>query len=232
MRPRSIFLLLTLLLIAAAISVSGCGNSEAPSNPGSTGNAPKAAPHVGVFKDLPQEGDRFGNPAAPVTVFEYGDLQCTFCKNYQNLVFPDVVKGLVKKGRIKYVFKNVAVVGEGSTAAAYGALAAKQQGRYFDYIQTFYDNQKPEGTQYVTQPYLESIAEKAGLDVARWNSDLSESKIAEYNKQLAKDDAQARSIKLKGTPSFLVVGPTGKKVLLSGVMPYSEFNRATKRVMR
>ena len=98
-----------------------------------------------------------------------------------------------------------------STIAARAALAASEQGRYWNYVELFYRNQGAEESGYVTEPFLTAIAKGAGVsDVARWNRDRGSSR---WNAALARTNAEAGKLGFEGTPSFVVQGPGGRRTL-------------------
>jgi protein-disulfide isomerase len=165
---------------------------------------------------IPQHGTVLGDPKAKVTVTEYGDLQCPVCKGFSESVAPDLIDQVVRKGTASYDFRQWPVIGEPprtqSTLAAKAALAASEQGRYWNYVELFYRNQGAEESGYVTEPFLTAIAKGAGVaDIPRWNKDRDSSR---WNNTLARTDAEAGKLGFTGTPSFVVEGPGGQRTLV------------------
>ena len=114
-----------------------------------------------------------------------------------------------------YDFRQWPVIGDAphtqSTLAAKAALAASEQGRYWNYIELFYRNQGAEESGYVTEPFLTAIAKGAGVsDIPRWNRDRSSSR---WSAALARTNAEAGKLGFAGTPSFVVEGPGGRRTL-------------------
>lgn len=162
---------------------------------------------------LQQSGTVLGDPDAAVTIVEFGDLQCPVCREFSENVTPDLISGPVTRGDANYEFRQWAILGEESETAGKAALAAAKQGRYWNFIELFYDNQGIEHSGYVTDEFLESIAEGAGVeDLARWNSDRRNPALA---KRLAAVDREATRLGLTGTPSVVVEGPGGVEQPLS-----------------
>jgi protein-disulfide isomerase len=152
------------------------------------------------LEGLPQNGTVLGDPKAKVTLVEYGDLQCPVCKQYSEDVLPDVISGPIKDGDANFDFQQWAILGEDSTLAAKAALAAAEQGRYWQFVETFYADQGIENTGYVTDEFLTEIAEKAGVpDIDKWNTDRESPEMD--NKLLAVDE-EATQQGFSGTPSF------------------------------
>jgi len=164
---------------------------------------------------IPQHGTVLGDPGAKVRVIEYGDLQCPVCKGFSESVAPELIDQVVRKGTASYDFRQWPVIGDApyaqSTLAAKAALAASEQGRYWNYIELFYRNQGGEESGYVTAPFLTAIAKGAGVaDIARWNRDRASRK---WSATLARTDAEAGKLGFVGTPSFVVEGPGGRRTL-------------------
>jgi protein-disulfide isomerase len=165
---------------------------------------------------IPQHGTVLGDPKARVRVVEYGDLQCPVCKGFSESAAPEFIDQVVRKGTASYDFRQFPVIGDAphtdSTLAAKAALAASEQGRYWNYVELFYRNQGTEESGYVTDPFLTAIARGAGVpDIARWNRDRNSPK---WNAVLARTDTEAGKLGFRGTPSFVVDGPGGRRTLV------------------
>lgn len=164
---------------------------------------------------IPQHGTVLGDPKAKVRVIEYGDLQCPICKGFSESVAPELIAQVVRKGSATYDFRQWPVIGDPphtqSTLAAKAALAASEQGRYWNYVELFYRNQGSEESGYVTDPFMSAIAKGAGVsDIARWNRDRLSSR---WNAALTRTDAESGRLGFEGTPSFVVEGPRGQRTL-------------------
>ena len=199
---------LALVAIAVVVVVSG--------NQSSGGDASKVGDAQAVnrlLKGIPQEGLTLGEPGAKVTLLEFGDLQCPFCKGYSEEVLPQVIEGQVRNGEAKLDFNNFTIIGPQSTPAGAAAIAAGEQGRGWNFVELFYRNQGAENSGYVTDEFLTAIAKGAGVpDIAQWNADRkSKAVLAE----VAATTAEAEQLGFTGTPSFAVRGPgtTGTETL-------------------
>ena len=168
------------------------------------------------LRGIPQHGTVLGDPRAKVKVIEYGDLQCPVCQGFSESTAPELIDQVVRKGTASYDFRQFRVIGDPphtqSTLAAKAALAASEQGRYWNYVNLFYRNQGTEDSGYVTEPFLTAIAKGAGVpDIPRWNRDRDSSRL---NATLARTDAEASRLDFSGTPSFVVEGPGGERSLV------------------
>jgi protein-disulfide isomerase len=154
---------------------------------------------------VPQNGMAIGEPQARVRLIEFGDLQCPVCKSYAEEVLPEVIASKVQTGEAKVEFRNFIVIGEESETAGAAALAAGQQDRGWSFVELFYRNQGEEASGYVTDDFLTSIAEAAGVpDIAKWNADR---KSRSTLKEVSRTASEAQELGFTGTPSFAVGGP-------------------------
>ena len=197
------------VVVAIVVSQSGSGGSGA----GAGGDVVDASLVSKQVQGIPQAGTVLGDSKSGLTVIEYGDLQCPVCKAFSFQVAPDVISKLVRPGTADYEFRQWPIIGnppfEQSTTAAKAALAAGEQGRYWNFVELFYRNQGAEDSGYVTDSFLTSIAKAAGVkDIEKWNSDRRSSK---WDAVLAKNNAEAQNLGFTGTPSLLVQGPGGRK---------------------
>ena len=149
---------------------------------------------------LTQKGNLLGDADAPVTLVEFGDLQCPICKQYADEILPEIISGPVKDGTANFEFENWAILGPDSLLAAKAAIAAGQQDKMWSFLEAFYANQGVENSGYVTDDFLTDIAEKAGIpDIDKWNEDR-ESEAAQT--ELDRIDGDATDNGFTGTPSF------------------------------
>ncbi len=181
---------------------------------GSTGNKVEHASEVEArLKGIPQSGITLGKPDAPVTLIEFADLKCPFCRDFSKKAFPSIVNDYVKTGKLKIEFRNLTFVGEGtapgdSRDAATAAGAAGLQNKLWNFVDLFYANQKDELSRYATDDWLEQIGNSiTGLDVGKM---MAERKKPSVSSQL--DEAQKKfdDAGFQGTPSFMI-GKTGEE---------------------
>lgn len=208
-RNRRLKLLGTVLagaavLVLIAVAVSGGGGS------GSNSRRIWGAAQVNArFKGIPQHGITLGNPNAPVTFVEFGDLKCPVCRDYSLSVFPRLVNRYVRTGKVKMVMQLQHFVGDrdgDSERAARMALAVAEQNRLWQFSDLFYLNQRDEHQTYVTDPLLRRIASRVhGLDVNRALAARDQPAIAQ---ELQKASGEFKNAGFHTTPSF-AVGKSG-----------------------
>ena len=204
-----VFLAIIIVVVIIVIAGSGGGNKG--------GEASKLSDVGGAEKllsGIPQSATVLGKPGAPVKIFEYGDLQCPFCKENAERITPTIIENAVRKGEASLTFRNFIIIGPESFPAGEAALAAGAQGKAWNFIELWYRNQGEENSGYVTEEFIESIGKGAGIpNLAQWNK---ERKSKKYKKQLDQTTKQAQKIGFEATPSFAIEGPGSKGLELIG----------------
>lgn len=169
------------------------------------------------FRGIPQRGIAVGEPDAPLTLVEFADLQCPFCRDYTTGVLPALVDRYVRNGQLRMEFRNVSFIGNDSLRAAQMAGAAALQGKLWQYVDLFYLNQGEENTGYATDEFLARIGRAVrGLDVDRALADRS---LPDVQRALTEAQTEWQVAGFNGTPAFLL-GPTGGR--LSAVLGQNE----------
>ena len=122
---------------------------------GSLQNAlPGAADVERLFAGIPQEGDTLGRANAPVTLVEYVDMQCPFCREYATEALPVLVRRYVRDGRLRVESRTIAFLGPDSTTGQQAGIAAGEQGKAFNLEQLLFFNQGPENTGWLSDDVI------------------------------------------------------------------------------
>jgi protein-disulfide isomerase len=132
------------------------------------------------------------SPSAGVTVVEFFDYRCGFCKKAESTI----VKMMANHPDIQFVFKEFPILGPDSLLAAKAGLAAHKQGGYLKFHQALMSLPGP-----ITLEAIQRLAGKQGLDVERLKIDMESPEIQavlERNRQLAQQAG------IGGTPSFVI----------------------------
>ena len=153
--PAGVFL--AIIVVVVVIIVAGSGSSSG-GDAANVVDGRRRSPRCST--GLPQEGDHAGPKLRPGHPFyEYGDLQCPYCKEYSETYIPKLIEKQVKNGELKIVYRDFIIIGEDSIPAGEAALAAGEQGKGWDFIELFYRNQGEESSGYVTEEFIEAIGE-------------------------------------------------------------------------
>ena len=170
-----------------------------------------------------------GSPSAPVTIVEFGDYQCPFCQKWNVQTKPTIVKNLIETGKANLIYVDLAIIGPDSIKAHAGSYCADEQGLYWQYHDYVYANQGHENNGWANSKNLKLLVSGIdGMDTDSFTQCLDSGKYEQRvkdNKKIA-TDAGARS-----TPSFVVVGPNGDALPISGAQPYSVFQKAVEDML-
>ncbi len=166
--------------------------------------------HAALFDD--PADPVVGNPKGDVTVIEFFDAECPYCKK----LAPDLRRLMAVDPGVKLIYKEFPILGPGSMAAAKAALAARRQGKYEAFHDALMADATPE--HQLAEPRILQIAKAAGLDVARLKTDMASPEIAA---KIAANIDLARKIGLTGTPGLIIGGS-----LVPGAMPYEALKQA------
>jgi protein-disulfide isomerase len=184
-------------VVLISILASGSTSDLRPGKP-----VPGAAKTLKIFSGIPQHGIELGNPHAPVTLVELGDLQCPACAQFSAEALPQIVSRYVRTGKVLLVFRALDLIGKDSLLAARMALAIGEQNRLFEFNALMYANQGLENSGYVTDTYLRALAGAIpGVDVARAQAARGSTTV---RAQLSEAKQLGLRLKIAGTPSFLL----------------------------
>ena len=135
-----------------------------------------------------------GNAQGDITIVEYFDYQCPYCKK----AAPELAQVVTEDGKVKLVLKDWPIFGPASTYAARMALAAKYQDKYQPAHDTLIAAKAK-----LSEAAVDDLLGKAGVDVPRASADR-DAHAAEIDALLARNDAQARAFGFQGTPAFII----------------------------
>lgn len=216
---------LAIIVVVVVIIVAGSGGDSG----GEASNIEETAQVQKLLTGIPQKATTLGDPNAPVKVYEYGDLQCPFCKENAENVTPAVIENQVKNGEASITFRNYIIIGPDSYPAGQAALAAGAQGKAWNFIELWYRNQGEENSGYVTDEFIESVGKAAGIpDFEKWNEERKSPKL---KKQLEETSGQAEHLGFTGTPSFAIKGPKSEGLeLMNAPESSGQFEEEIKKV--
>lgn len=134
----------------------------------------------------------FGNPDGDVTVVEFFDYRCPYCKS----VAGRAMETAKKDGKVKVMFKELPILGPESVFAARAALAAHRQGKYIEYHLALM-----RARERLTDEITIRIAQGVGLDLEKLKKDMASPEI---KRQLEANLELAQELGIRGTPAFIV----------------------------
>ena len=151
-----------------------------------------------------------GAPNAPITILEYADFQCPYCSASESTLQQLLV---MYPGQIRIAFKNYPLdIHEDAMLAHHAALAAKQQGRFWEMHDRLFSNQRA-----LKRADLIHTAQGLGLDTNKFIADMDS---PQFTSTIEADKNEGRRLGVEGTPSFFINGK-----MLEGAQPIGEFKK-------
>ena len=152
-----------------------------------------------------------GNAAGDITIVEYFDYQCPYCRKIE----PELRQVVQDDGKVRLVLKDWPILGPMSVTASRMVLASKYQDKFIQaHDGLIAVNSK------LTEARIREVLGGAGVDLDRLDRDLA-SKAAAIDAILARNNDQAGAFDFKGTPSFIV-----GKFRVPGVLTVAQFGQA------
>jgi protein-disulfide isomerase len=221
--------LLVAIVVVVVLIVVSSGSSPKKTSAKPSGVTATAV--TALLVGIPQSGTTLGSSSAPVTVTEFGDLECPICADFANGAENNLISSDVRSGKVKLVYRSLETATQDPTifgtqqAAAYAAGA---QDRAFNFIELFYHEQGAEDSGYVNEAYLDGLAKQIpGLIYANW---LAARKTQLYSDAVTSDEQAAAKDGFDSTPTLVVTGPKGSAAPITGAVPYSTVEQAIQSV--
>jgi protein-disulfide isomerase len=152
-----------------------------------------------------------GSPNAPVTIVEFSDFECPYCKAAE-----PTVKHVIEKydGKVRLAYRDLPIRGSHphADAAAEAAHCAAEQGKFWEYHDRLFAEQSK-----LDSASLKEDARSVGLDEGRFDACVASHK---FQAKVQQDADQAFEAGITGTPGFFING-----ILLNGAQPSAAFER-------
>jgi protein-disulfide isomerase len=184
---------------------------------------PQAPPQTGKLRL--EGGFSIGSNDAPVTIVEFTDYQCPFCRQFHSTTFDEIRKKYVDTGMVRFVVRDfpLSEMHPDAMRAAEAAHCAGDQGQFLPMHDVLFADPGK-----LSEAGLIDYAQALKLDVPVFKSCLE----SETHKTEIQNDAQvASSLQINGTPSFLVGKVAGDEVsgaIIVGAQPLSVFETKIK----
>jgi len=192
--PGAIVLAGAVIAVAVLYSVNGSPSK----NTGADNTAAIAALPTVTSGDFV-----LGEKNAPVTVVEYGDFQCPFCGKFFKDTEQVLRENYIKTGKIKFIYRDFAFLGQESLWAANAARCAGEQGKFWEYHDYLYNNQRGENQGAFSKDNLKGFASVLGLDKEKFSACFDSDKYLEEVKKATKAGGEAG---VQGTPAVFING--------------------------
>lgn len=155
-----------------------------------------------------------GDVNAPITIVEYSDLECPFCKRFHPTM-QQVMEGY--KGKVRWVYRHFPLTELHSKALkeAEATECAAEQGKFWEYTDRLFEiTPSNDGLDLALLP---QIAKDVSIDVEKFNACLSSGKYVNHIQDDAADAVKAGG---QGTPYSVIISPKGNKTPIPGAYPF------------
>jgi protein-disulfide isomerase len=159
-------------------------------------------------------GPSLGSASAPITIIEFSDFQCSFCRKFWAETLPKLKEAYINTGKARFSYRHFAILGKHSEQAALASECAAEQGKFWEYHDQLFKNQ---GGLAFTESKLKQYARDIGLDVGVFGTCLEPGK---YRQKVERETEAAANLGGRGTPLFIV-----NQRPLVGAQPYSVFQK-------
>ena len=227
-----------LAILIAGIMISGSviyigGNKSASITGNQQDQQATPTPIEDPSKLITANDPILGDAKARVTIVEFSDFQCPYCRSFFIDTFSQLKKDYIDTGKVRLVFRDYPLPFHAAAKpAALASLCANDQGKFWQYHdKVFGEQQKREpNTSVVTKTIdfsvtdLKTWATQLGLDTAKFNTCLDSAK---YEAEVQADIVAGNEYGVSGTPSFFINGQ-----LLVGAQPYSVFKQIIDQTLK
>jgi protein-disulfide isomerase len=160
-------------------------------------------------------GPSKGPEDAPVVLVEFADFQCVYCRTFWQETLPKIEEQYIRSGKVRFLYRHLAILGEASIQAAQASACAHDQGKFWEYHDRLFRQNSPLA---FTTSRLKRYADQSGLEVQAFTGCLDSGKHAD---QVEAETTLGRALGANGTPAFLINGQ-----LLIGAYPFEVFQQA------
>lgn len=172
-----------------------------------------------------------GNPNAPITLEEYADFQCPACGQFARGTIKQIEEKYVKDGTVKIVFHHFAFLGTDrygtnseSIRAAEAAECANEQGKFWEYYDTLFNNQAGENQGAFADDKLSGFAQSLGLDMSKFSACFSSRK---YLPTIQSETANGKLRGVSSTPTSFI-----NETKAVGAISMQQFENAVKSILQ
>ena len=161
---------------------------------GTTGKQGFTPKDMKLADDVASKGDI----NAPVTLVEFSDYQCPYCKRHANAVMTEITEAYIDTGKVRFIMRENPIpnLHPRATAASTAALCAGEQGQYWGMHDALFTDQKLK-----TDEDFTAMAVGLGLDMARYDECYTSDRI---KAEIKADQVEAQKMGVSGTPSFVL----------------------------
>jgi protein-disulfide isomerase len=222
-------ILLGAVIIALSIMLSSgrtpsfFSSSNTSNNSANINSDPGTVP-AAVDLKLSPDYPMLGSSDAPVTMVEFADFQCPFCKEFQDKTFAQLKSKYIDTGIVKFYFVAFPFLGDESQFAAVAAECARQQDKFWEYHDLLYEKQGLENGGAFSDSVLKKLAVQLGLNSAKFATCQKDPKTADA---IAQQFQAGQDAGVQATPSIFING-----ILNEGANPIATYQKAIEQAQK
>ncbi len=169
-----------------------------------------------------------GNSDAKVTVIEFSDLQCPFCKRFVDETYQQIYDDYIKTGKIKFAYRHypLSSIHPNAQKAAEASECANEQNKFWEYHDLLFKNQST-WSPLAAADAVSTFTDYAGglsLNTTQFRGCLDTGK---YRQQVDKDTADGSKVGVDGTPAFFING-----LMITGAQPFTQFQQLVEQELK
>jgi protein-disulfide isomerase len=190
-------------------------------------SAPAADGPLFVHLKLDAREYTLGKSDAPLTLLEFTDYQCPYCRRFQSETWPLLKKNFIDTGKLRFIVRDLPLqFHSAARPAAEAAHCAGEQGKFWEMHHALLTGDDP-----LSAAGIDRRARDVGLDLERLHSCIQANR---YEAAIARNIAAADALEIHGTPAFVLGriehgGLEGQ--LVEGAQPYAEFEAALRQLL-
>jgi len=181
-------------------------------------------PTPDYMKELLSKARHFqGDANAPITMIEFSDFKCGYCGKFAIETLEQIREQYVKTGKVRFVYKQFAILGPESQRAAEATECAAEQDKFWPLHDLIF---KEEATNHtpLDDATLSQLAGKVGIETATFDTCLASGRNTNL---ISEDRTYIQSLGVRGTPGFLING-----VYVSGAQPIEAFQEIIEKQLK
>jgi len=232
-----LLILVALILLGAGFFGGSLWTENKLLKAGNLGTAPTAQ-QAGAQPQAPQQPTKgvasvdddpvLGDKNTPVTIIEFSDYECPFCKRHFDETLPQLIKNYVDTGKVKIVYRDFPLSFHDpmATKEAVAANCAREQGgdkKYFEFHDEIFKRTISNGNG-LNDKKIQTIAKDLGLNTGKFTTCLADPAQTD---EVKKDIADGTAAGASGTPTFVIGKTTSNGEidgnLVVGAQPYAAF---------
>lgn len=240
----SVIISLAILINGGIIKIKG--TTAGTSNPAQAAQVPtqpiQQAPQAaipdstGPVKVSVDDDPVLGDKNAKLTLIEFSDYECPFCKRSFDQLLPELKKNYIDTGKMKLVYRDLPLpFHQNAHKEAEAAECARAQGGdsvYFKYHDQIFTKTTSNGTGLALDQ-LPVIAQSLGLNISQFQQCLDSGK---FKDEVDKDIADAGKVGVNGTPTWFVGKTTSEGIIegtkIVGAQPFSAFQPTIDNLLK